>query len=106
MFSCGLGIATLNYLDQLETHGDPTVEATHRITREKAQGWFRHSEFTASLEDAFKLWDAVSSIFKPQIMTRTHDEILQVYIGVKDARDLVGDRKLWDNTDQWLAQRR
>ncbi|KAL9098506.1 MAG: hypothetical protein Q9163_005846 [Psora crenata] len=64
VFSCGLGIATLNYLDQLEAHGHPTVEETHKVTREKAQGWFRHSDFNASLDDAFKLWDAVSRMLE------------------------------------------
>ncbi|KAL9131831.1 MAG: hypothetical protein Q9217_000358 [Psora testacea] len=86
IFSCGLGIATLNYLDQLETHGDPTAKETQEVTRNNAQGWFRYSEFDASLDDAFKLWDAV-------------------YIGVKDAGDLVKDKKLWDDTDNWLSQR-
>ena len=57
--SCSLGIATWTYLDHLEQHGDPTVKATREQTRTQAQQWIKFSEFESSLDDSFRLWDAV-----------------------------------------------
>ena len=67
-FSCSLGIATLNYLDNLEEHGDPTAKATQQRTLEQAQRWIQHSDFELSLKDAFHLWDAVSIVKCYQII--------------------------------------
>lgn len=62
LFSCGLGIAVLNYLDnlgRLESQGDPGARETQEETRKVAQGWIQHSDLNASLDEAFLLWDAV-----------------------------------------------
>ena len=60
MNSCALGIAVKTYLDELNTRDSPTSEETRAEMRDKGQGWFPYSEFSNSLDDAFKLWDAVS----------------------------------------------
>ncbi|KAG8530352.1 uncharacterized protein KY384_004854 [Bacidia gigantensis] len=62
MFSCSLGIATLNYLDNLDIHGDPTAPTTREQTRKLGQEWIQYSDFEASLNDAFTLWDATSAL--------------------------------------------
>ena len=60
--SCALGIACKTYLDELSTREDPTSESARAEMKEKGQGWVVNSDFAGSLEDAFKLWDAVSPL--------------------------------------------
>lgn len=57
--SCALAIATKTYLDELSLRDDPNSESARAETKEKGQGWVINSEFKASLNDAFHLWDAV-----------------------------------------------
>ena len=59
--SCALGIAVKTYLDELCTREDPTSESTRAEMKGKGQGWIEYSDFSGSLEDAFRLWDAVGS---------------------------------------------
>ena len=61
LYSCGLGIATLSYLDNLHLNGDPLAQETQEQAKKAGQDWIQHSDFEASLGDAFSLWDAVSS---------------------------------------------
>lgn len=59
--SCALGNLTLHYLDELSTRDDPTAEKTRLEIKEMGQKmWIIKSNFSRSLEDAFRLWDAVS----------------------------------------------
>ncbi|KAK4696793.1 hypothetical protein P7C71_g1184, partial [Lecanoromycetidae sp. Uapishka_2] len=85
--SCALGVLTMNYLDDLATYPDATSEKTRNEVMRKGQGWFQSSEFERSLKDAFKIWDAV-------------------YEGVKAAGDKVKDKKMWDEVNTWLHDRR
>ena len=105
MSSCSLGIATLSYLDHLEQHGDPMAKATRDQTRAQGQQWIRYSEFEPSLDNAFRIWDAVSwqCLLGSPMNVLTN---LQVYDGVKTAGSLVKEREMWDDTNEWLAQRR
>ena len=57
--SCALGIAVKTYLDELNTRDDPTSEETRAEMRDKGREWFSYSDFSPSLDDAFKLWDVV-----------------------------------------------
>ena len=59
--SCALGNLTLHYLDELCTRDDPTAESTRQEIKETGQKmWITKSNFSESLEDALRLWDAVS----------------------------------------------
>ena len=77
MNSCALGIAVKTYLDELNTRDDPTSEQIRAEMRGKGQEWFPYSEFSNSLDDAFKLWDAVSRK-GPNLHNYTH-----VFIGLQ-----------------------
>ncbi|CAO1599130.1 hypothetical protein XANCAGTX0491_002873 [Xanthoria calcicola] len=88
--SCALGVVMLHYLDELFVREDPTSDATREEMTSKGQGWVIHSDFKASQQLAFGLWDAV-------------------YQGVKVANESGEDIKeiqMWHEVDQWLAQRR
>lgn len=50
----------LHYLDELFVREDPTSETTREEMTSKSQGWVVHSDFKASRELAYRLWDAVS----------------------------------------------
>ena len=58
--SCALGVIMLHYLDELFVREDPTSEATREETTSRSQGWVVNSDFKASQQLAFRLWDAVS----------------------------------------------
>lgn len=58
--SCALGVVMLHYLDELFVREDPTSNATREEMTSKGQGWVIHSDFKASQQLAFGLWDAVS----------------------------------------------
>ncbi|KAL8842147.1 MAG: hypothetical protein Q9176_002840 [Flavoplaca citrina] len=88
--SCALGVMMLHYLDELFVREDPTSETTREEMTSKSQGWVVHSDFKASRELAYRLWDAV-------------------YRGVKTTKDSgedVQDIQMWDEVDQWLSLRR
>ncbi|KAL8655164.1 MAG: hypothetical protein Q9226_003157 [Calogaya cf. arnoldii] len=88
--SCALGVIMLHYLDELFVREDPTSETTREETTSRSQGWVVNSDFKASQQLAFRLWDAV-------------------YKGVKVANDSgedVKDFQMWHDVDQWLGQRR
>ena len=58
---CGLGIAVRTYLDDLPLQAEPTSPEARAEVKAKGKEWFQHSEsFTGNLDQAFKLWDAVS----------------------------------------------
>lgn len=58
---CGLGIAVRTYLDDLLHQNNPTSAEARAEVKSKGKEWFQHSEsFTANLDSAFQLWDAVS----------------------------------------------
>lgn len=54
----------MNYLDDLATYPDATSEKARSEVMGKGQGWFQSTDFGRSLEDAFKIWDAVSEHVK------------------------------------------
>ncbi|KAL8735967.1 MAG: hypothetical protein Q9166_000529 [cf. Caloplaca sp. 2 TL-2023] len=88
--SCALGVIMLNYLDELFTREDPTSETTREEISGRGQGWVIHGDFKASQQLAFQLWNAV-------------------YQGVRVAKDSgeeIKEIQMWDDVDQWLAQRR
>lgn len=58
--SCALGVVTMQYLDELCLYPVP-ISAEHRTeVRTKIQDRAQHSDIDSSLDDAFKIWDAVS----------------------------------------------
>lgn len=58
--SCALGVIILHYLDELFVREDPTSETTREEMTSRGQGWVIHSDFKASQQLAYQLWDAVS----------------------------------------------
>ena len=50
----------MHYLDDLCLYPNPTAESTRKEVKGKVQDWIAHSDLEGSLEDAFRLWDAVS----------------------------------------------
>lgn len=61
---CGLGIAVRTYLDDLPLQPKPTSEEARDEVKSKGKEWFQHSDsFNGNLERAFKLWDAVGTLF-------------------------------------------
>ncbi|KAK2741084.1 hypothetical protein FQN55_008488 [Onygenales sp. PD_40] len=86
--NCGLGIAVRTYLDDLPQQAEPTSPKVRAETKAKGKDWFQHSEsFSANLDMAFKLWDAV-------------------YQGSQKAGKEFKDAKMWEETNKWLAERR
>jgi hypothetical protein len=62
---CGLGIATRTYFDAINKDGtQPTDKLKGQIkAQEKPYTWFQFvSSLTKNLDNAFKLWDAVSCV--------------------------------------------
>ena len=50
----------MHYLDDLCLYSVPTSKDTRKEVRTKVQDRFQHSDLNSSLDDAFKIWDAVS----------------------------------------------
>ena len=50
----------MHYLDDLCKYQDPTSEESRSEVRTKGQDKFPHVDFSGSLDDAFRIWDAVS----------------------------------------------
>jgi hypothetical protein len=86
---CALGIAVKSYLDELTVHEDPTSqEAKDAVLETASKRYFPQCVgLPTDLNVAFSLWDAV-------------------YAGVKASGNLVKERKVWDEVDEWLAGRR
>lgn len=85
---CGLGIAIRTYLDDLPLQINPTSAEARTEVKSKGKEWFQHSDsFTANLDTAFKLWDAV-------------------YKATQNAGKDLKDVKIWDDANNWLAERR
>ena len=60
---CGLAIATRTYLDAANKEGDPPSEKIKAQIKaqESPYKWFQFvSNLSKNLDNAFKLWDAVS----------------------------------------------
>ena len=51
----------MHFLDDLCKYPDPTSERTRAEVKKKGQEWIMHGDFSGSLEDAFRIWDAVST---------------------------------------------
>jgi len=87
--TCALGIAVKSYLDELAIKPDPTSNEAKATVKELAATRFfpQCLYLVEDLETAFKLWDAV-------------------YAGVKSAGDLIKDKQVWNDTNEWLAARR
>lgn len=67
---CGLGIATRTYLDAINKDGtQPTDKFKGQIkAQEDPYTWFQFvSNLSKNLDNAFKLWDAVSGILRPAL---------------------------------------
>jgi len=54
----------MNYLDDLSTYPKSTSVEARADVKSKGQGWYQATEFRHSLNDAFKIWDAVSEHVK------------------------------------------
>ena len=59
---CGLGVLTKTYFDQIsQPDGDGSFEDHVSAAKKQVSEWFRNVvSFNKNLENAFKLWDAVS----------------------------------------------
>ena len=57
--SCALGVVTMHYLDDLCLYATPTSSETRLEVRTKVADRFQHSDLGGSLDDAFKIWNAV-----------------------------------------------
>ena len=49
------------YLDYLQMNADPTSERVREDMKIECQEWIQHSDFRGSLNDAYRIWDSVSS---------------------------------------------
>ena len=58
----------MHYLDDLSLHTVPSSQETQAEVKEKVNDKFQHINLSANLNEAFKIWDAVSSIFTKQAM--------------------------------------
>lgn len=90
--NCALSIAVKSYLDELLSNdADPTSPQTKtRVLETASTRYFPQSiDFAGDLKTAFELWDAI-------------------YEGVKSGGGAVPEasRKLWTETNEWLAARR
>lgn len=50
----------MHFLDDLCNYPDPTSESTRAEVKKKGQEWIMHGDFSGSLDDSFRIWDAVS----------------------------------------------
>lgn len=90
--NCALSIAVKSYLDELLSNdADPTSPQTKaRVLDTASTRYFPQSvDFKGDLRTAFGLWDAV-------------------YEGIKNGGNAVPEstKKLWAETNEWLAARR
>lgn len=90
--NCALSIAVKSYLDELLSNdADPTSPQTKtRVLDTASTRYFPQSiDFAGDLNTAFELWDAI-------------------YEGVKSGSGAIPEasRKLWTETNEWLAARR
>jgi hypothetical protein len=89
--NCALSIAVKSYLDELLSNdADPTATSTKmRVLETASTRYFPQSfDFSGDLKKAFELWDAI-------------------YEGVKGGSNVPeATRKLWTETNDWLAARR
>jgi hypothetical protein len=90
--NCALSIAVKSYLDELLSNdADPTSADTKaRVLVIASTKYFPQSEdFSGDLNTAFDLWDAIAQ-------------------GVKNGGSAVPEaiKKLWSETNEWLAVRR
>ena len=60
--SCALGIVVMTYLDELSARENPTLESTRDEMKTKCQTWVEYCDLSASLNDAFEIWDAVRDV--------------------------------------------
>lgn len=112
---------TLHYLDELNNREKPESGETREEVRELAKSWIKGGYCAESLEDAFRLWDAVrvvpvlflfSSLFSRNwILELTYAGgfffLLQVYAAVKVAgKEEIKDFEMWAEVDEWLKGRR
>jgi len=58
--SCALGVVTMQYLDELCLYPVPISADNRTEVRMKVRDRAQHSDIDSSLDDAFKIWDAVS----------------------------------------------
>ncbi len=86
-----LGIMTKTYLDALKADADVTPELKDKIKKsEKPYSYFgdlKHGSLTKSLDNAWKVWDAVSE-------------------GSKESGKDFKEQKLFADADSWLDSRR
>lgn len=59
--SCALGVVTMHYLDELCAHPVPISSDDRVEARTKVKDKAQNSDINSSLDDAFKIWDAVSN---------------------------------------------
>jgi|SRR2546423_9884505 len=104
---CGLAIATRTYLDAINKDGvQPTDKLKAQIkAQEEPYKWFLFvSNLSKNLDNAFKLWDAVScctSTCPVKLLT-----LCQVYAGTQAAGKEINDLKIFSDTNDWLYARR
>ena len=67
------------YLDYLQAEADPTSEKVREEMKAKGQEWFQNSDFSGSLNDAYRIWDSVSG-FVDGVRTTS---LLMVPVGVQ-----------------------
>ena len=84
--TCALALAVNTYLDDVATGDTPSTAESKAASKTRLQqDVFIYAEaYEDDLKKAFQLWDAV-------------------YAGVKAAGDLFKERRLFDETDKWLA---
>ena len=105
--SCALGNLTLHYLDELTKSGEPTAESNRLEMKERGQkGWIIKSNFSGSLDDAFRLWDAVSVFLEYHASLDVELTEYQVYKAVQEGGEGSSDIKMWDEVNAWLSNRR
>lgn len=89
--NCALGIGVKSYLDELTNDADPTsADSKSRVVETVSTRYFPQSiDFPSDLRTAFALWDAV-------------------YAGVKASGTKVSqqNKTMWNETNDWLQQRR
>ena len=103
---CGLAVATRTYLDAInKDEVQPTDKLKGQIkAQETPYFWFEHvSNLSKNLDNAFKLWDAVSVLVHPLCYA---SDICQVYAGAKAAGKEVKDLKMFSETNEFLHPRR
>ena len=67
------------YLDYLQAEPDPTSERVREELKAKCQEWFQNSDSRGSLNDAYRIWDSVSSSVDRLRTT----SLLMIHIGVQ-----------------------